>query len=57
MIILSILFFVTAILYSSVGFGGGSTYLAFFLMWEFLTLYFPDNSFILQYYSRIWKLF
>ena len=28
MIILSILFFVTAILYSSVGFGGGSTYLA-----------------------------
>ena len=28
MIILSLLFFVTAILYSSVGFGGGSTYLA-----------------------------
>ena len=28
MIILSILFFITAILYSSVGFGGGSTYLA-----------------------------
>ena len=34
MIILSILFFVTAILYSSVGFGGGSTYLALLLMWQ-----------------------
>ena len=34
MIILSILFFVTAILYSSVGFGGGSTYLALFLIWD-----------------------
>ena len=34
MIILSILFFVTAILYSSVGFGGGSTYLAFLLLWN-----------------------
>ena len=33
MIILSILFFVTAILYSSVGFGGGSTYLALLLIW------------------------
>ena len=33
MIILSILFFITAILYSSVGFGGGSTYLAFLLIW------------------------
>ena len=32
MIILSILFFVTAILYSSVGFGGGSTYLAILLI-------------------------
>jgi uncharacterized membrane protein YfcA len=32
MIILSILFFVTAILYSSVGFGGGSTYLALLLI-------------------------
>jgi len=32
MIILSILFFVTAILYSSVGFGGGSTYLALLLL-------------------------
>jgi uncharacterized protein len=34
MIILSILFLVTAILYSSVGFGGGSTYLALLLIWE-----------------------
>ncbi len=32
MIILSILFFVTAIFYSSVGFGGGSTYLALLLI-------------------------
>ena len=34
MIILSILFFITAILYSSVGFGGGSTYLALLLIWS-----------------------
>ena len=34
MFILSILFFVTAILYSSVGFGGGSTYLALLLIWD-----------------------
>ncbi len=34
MIILPILFFVTAILYSSVGFGGGSTYLALLLIWD-----------------------
>ena len=33
MSILSILFFITAILYSSVGFGGGSTYLALLLIW------------------------
>ena len=33
MFILSILFFITAILYSSVGFGGGSTYLALLLIW------------------------
>ena len=33
MIILSILFFVTALLYASVGFGGGSTYLALMLIW------------------------
>ena len=32
MIILSILFFVTALIYSSVGFGGGSTYLAILLI-------------------------
>ena len=34
MIILPILFFLTAILYSSVGFGGGSTYLALLLLWD-----------------------
>ena len=34
MIILPILFFVTANLYSSVGFGGGSTYLALLLIWD-----------------------
>ena len=34
MIILPILFFITAILYSSVGFGGGSTYLALMLIWD-----------------------
>jgi len=33
MTLLSILFFVTSILYSSVGFGGGSTYLALLLIW------------------------
>ena len=41
MIILSILFFVTAILYSSVGFGGGSTYLALLLIWEIPYYIFP----------------
>ena len=41
MIILSILFFITAILYSSVGFGGGSTYLALFLIWEVPYYIFP----------------
>ena len=34
MIILSTLFLITAILYSSVGFGGGSTYLALLLIWD-----------------------
>jgi hypothetical protein len=34
MTLLSILFLATAILYSSVGFGGGSTYLALLLIWE-----------------------
>ena len=33
MTILSILFFVTALIYSSVGFGGASTYLALLLLW------------------------
>jgi len=41
MIILSILFFVTAILYASVGFGGGSTYLALLLLWEVPYFVFP----------------
>ena len=41
MIILSILFFVTAILYSSVGFGGGSTYLALMLIWDIPYYIFP----------------
>ena len=41
MIILSILFFVTAILYSSVGFGGGSTYLALMLIWSIPYYIFP----------------
>ena len=34
MIILSIFFLITSILYSSVGFGGGSTYIALMLIWE-----------------------
>ena len=41
MIILSILFFVTAILYASVGFGGGSTYLALLLIWNIPYHIFP----------------
>ena len=41
MIILSILFFVTAILYASVGFGGGSTYLALLLIWGIPYYIFP----------------
>ena len=41
MIILSILFLITAILYSSVGFGGGSTYLALLLIWEIPYFIFP----------------
>jgi len=41
MIILSILFFITAILYSSVGFGGGSTYLALLLVWDVPYYIFP----------------
>ena len=41
MFILSILFFVTAILYSSVGFGGGSTYLALLLILDIPYYIFP----------------
>ena len=41
MFILSILFFVTAILYSSVGFGGGSTYLALLLICDIPYYIFP----------------
>ena len=41
MIILTVLFFITAILYSSVGFGGGSTYLALMLIWEIPYYIFP----------------
>ena len=41
MIILSILFIVTATLYSSVGFGGGSTYLALLLIWGVPYYIFP----------------
>ena len=41
MIILSILFIVTATLYSSVGFGGGSTYLALLLIWGIPYYIFP----------------
>ncbi len=41
MLVLSILFFVTATLYSSVGFGGGSTYLALLLIWGIPYYIFP----------------
>jgi len=41
MLILAILFFVTAVLYSSVGFGGGSTYLALLLIWGIPYFIFP----------------
>jgi len=41
MILLATLFLVTAILYSSVGFGGGSTYLALLLIWEIPYFIFP----------------
>ena len=41
MIILTIFFFITAILYSSVGFGGGSTYLALLLIWDIPFYIFP----------------
>ena len=41
MSILSILFFITAAVYSSVGFGGGSTYLALLLIWDIPYSMFP----------------
>ena len=41
MFILSFLFTLTATLYSSVGFGGGSTYLALLLIWDVPYLIFP----------------
>jgi len=41
MAFLAILFLVTATLYSSVGFGGGSTYLALLLIWEIPYSIFP----------------
>ena len=41
MTLLAILFLVTAILYSSVGFGGGSTYLALLLIWGTPYFIFP----------------
>ena len=41
MFILSFLFFLTATLYSSVGFGGGSTYLALLLIWNIPYTVFP----------------
>ena len=41
MLLLAILFLATAILYSSVGFGGGSTYLAILLIWGVPYFIFP----------------
>tara|TARA_B110000014_G_scaffold185963_1_gene134897 strand:- start:1298 stop:2041 length:744 start_codon:yes stop_codon:yes gene_type:complete len=41
MTLLAILFLATAVLYSSVGFGGGSTYLALLLIWEVPYFIFP----------------
>jgi uncharacterized protein len=41
MILLALLFLFTAILYSSVGFGGGSTYLALLLIWNVPYFIFP----------------
>jgi len=41
MVLLAILFLVTALLYSSVGFGGGSTYLALLLIWDIPYFVFP----------------
>ena len=41
MTLLATLFLVTAVLYSSVGFGGGSTYLALLLIWGMPYVIFP----------------
>ena len=41
MLLLAILFLATAALYSSVGFGGGSTYLALLLIWGVPYFIFP----------------
>jgi len=41
MSLLAILFLITATLYSSVGFGGGSTYLALLLIWDVPYIVFP----------------
>ena len=41
MVLLSTLFLATAVFYSSVGFGGGSTYLVLLLIWDFSYLIFP----------------
>ena len=41
MVLLATLFLVTATLYSSVGFGGGSTYLALLLIWGIPYFIFP----------------
>ena len=42
--LLAILFLITAILYSSVGFGGGSTYLALLLIWGVPYSIFPASA-------------
>jgi uncharacterized protein len=41
MLLLTLLFLITSILYSSVGFGGGSTYLALLLLWDVPFYIFP----------------
>lgn len=41
MLLLTLLFLITSILYSSVGFGGGSTYLALLLLWNVPFYIFP----------------
>ena len=41
MAILTTFFFITAILYASIGFGGGSTYLALMLIWDIPFYIFP----------------